>query len=86
LTAPPTKSGLNELPSDYPVDSHHELAEALTEMYADDEKDMKNVAVVSSGSAAEHSLIGMLNFSFYDVKRKKVRLKQAGRGGIGTVF
>jgi aldehyde:ferredoxin oxidoreductase len=28
----------------------------------------------------------MLNFSFYDPKRKKVRLKQAGRGGIGTVF
>ena len=28
----------------------------------------------------------MLNFSFYDMKRKKVRLKQAGRGGIGTVF
>jgi len=28
----------------------------------------------------------MLNFSFYDPKRKKVRLKQAGRGGIGSVF
>ena len=28
----------------------------------------------------------MLNFSFYDIKRKKVRLKQAGRGGIGTVL
>jgi len=28
----------------------------------------------------------MLNFSFYDFKRKKVRLKQAGRGGIGTVL
>ncbi|UCG26793.1 MAG: hypothetical protein JSV24_07365, partial [Bacteroidales bacterium] len=38
------------------------------------------------GSAAKHSLIGMLNFSFYDLKRKHVRLKQAGRGGIGTVF
>ncbi|NTX00122.1 MAG: hypothetical protein HGB35_09430, partial [Geobacteraceae bacterium] len=40
----------------------------------------------SAGTAAEHSLIGMLNFSFYDIKRKKVRLKQAGRGGIGTVL
>lgn len=68
-----------------PKDSH-ELAEVLTEMYADDEKDKRNVAVVSSGAAAEHSLIGMLNFSFYDPKRKLVRLKQAGRGGIGTVF
>lgn len=68
-----------------PMDSH-ELAEILTEMYAEDEKDKKNIAVVSTGAAAGHSLIGMLNFSFYDPKRKKVRLKQAGRGGIGTVF
>jgi len=64
----------------------HVLSEQLTEMYADDEKDKKNVAVVSTGSAAGNSLIGMLNFSFYDPKRKKVRMKQAGRGGIGTVF
>ncbi len=28
----------------------------------------------------------MLNFSFYDARRKKVRMKQAGRGGLGTVF
>lgn len=75
---------INEAPA-VAADSHV-LAEQLTEMYADDEKDKKNVAVVSSGSAAEHSLIGMLNFSFYDPKRKVVRLKQAGRGGIGTVF
>ncbi len=68
-----------------PVDSHV-LAEILTDMYADDERDKKNIAVVSAGAAADHSLIGMLNFSFYDNKRKKVRLKQAGRGGIGTVF
>ncbi len=70
---------------DEPIDSHI-LAEVLTEMFADDEKDKKNIGVVSTGAAAEHSLIGMLNFSFYDPKRKLVRLKQAGRGGIGTVF
>jgi len=64
----------------------HLLAEQLTEIFADNESEKKNIGVVSSGSAAEHSLIGMLNFSFYDPKRKKVRLKQAGRGGIGTVF
>ncbi len=68
-----------------PVDSHL-LAEELTDMFADNEKDKKNIGVVSTGAAAEHSLIGMLNFSFYDPKRKLVRLKQAGRGGIGTVF
>ncbi len=67
------------------VDSHM-LAEQLTEMYADDEKDMKNISVVSSGKAAENSLIGMLNISFYDTKKKEIRLKQAGRGGIGSVF
>ncbi|HSG67706.1 MAG TPA: aldehyde ferredoxin oxidoreductase C-terminal domain-containing protein [Bacteroidales bacterium] len=68
-----------------PMNSH-ELVEVLTEMYAEDEKDKKNIAVVSTGAAAGNSLIGMLNFSFYDPKRKKVRMKQAGRGGIGTVF
>lgn len=70
----------------YALEDSHHLAEVLTEIFADDEKDKKNVSVVSAGSAARHSLIGMLNFSFYDVKRKKVRLKQAGRGGIGTVL
>jgi aldehyde:ferredoxin oxidoreductase len=67
------------------VDSHV-LAEQLTEIFADNDNEKKNIGVVSSGSAAEHSLIGMLNFSFYDPKRKVVRFKQAGRGGIGTVF
>ena len=72
---------------DLPSDSHV-LAEEMHEMMAnpENEKDKYNVSVVSSGTAAEHSLIGMLNFSFYDIKRKKVRLKQAGRGGIGTVL
>lgn len=64
----------------------HVLAEQLTEMFAGSESEKKNIGVVSTGSAADHSLIGMLNFSFYDSRRKKVRLKQAGRGGIGTVF
>ena len=67
------------------VDSHV-LAEQLTEMFAENEKEKKNIGIVSTGAAADHSLIGMLNFTFYDVKRKKIRLKQAGRGGIGTVF
>jgi aldehyde:ferredoxin oxidoreductase len=64
----------------------HILAEQLTDAFADNDNEKKNIGVVSSGAAAEHSLIGMLNFSFYDPKRKVVRLKQAGRGGIGTVF
>jgi aldehyde:ferredoxin oxidoreductase len=64
----------------------HMLAEELTELFADDDKDKKNIGIVSAGDAADHSLIGMLNFTFYDNKRKKIRLKQAGRGGTGTVL
>lgn len=70
----------------FEVTDSHVLAELLTEAFADSDNERRNIGIVSSGSAAEHSLIGMLNFSFYDSKRKKVRLKQAGRGGIGTVF
>ena len=64
----------------------HVLGEQLTEMYAKSEEDRRNIAVVTAGTAAEHTLIGLLNFTFYDVRRKVARLKQAGRGGIGTVF
>ena len=78
------KIEIYEAPTE-PIDSH-KLAEMLTYMYADNDKDKKNISVVSAGTAADESLIGMLNFSFYDVKRKEVRLKQAGRGGIGSVF
>jgi len=73
-----------EAPADA-MDSHL-LAEQLTEIFAGNDNEKKFIGVVSTGSAADHSLIGMLNFSFYDPKRKKVRLKQAGRGGIGSVF
>ncbi len=64
----------------------HVLGEQLTEMYADNEADKRNIAVVTSGTGAEHSNFGVLNFTFYDPRRKVARLKQAGRGGIGTVF
>jgi aldehyde:ferredoxin oxidoreductase len=73
-----------EAPAEGP--DSHVLAEQLTEMFADNDSEKKNIGVVTTGSAAQHSLIGMLNFTFYDPKRKKVRMKQAGRGGIGTVF
>ncbi|MGB4437787.1 MAG: aldehyde ferredoxin oxidoreductase C-terminal domain-containing protein [Sedimentibacter sp.] len=64
----------------------HILGEQLTEMYAYDESDKRNIAVVTAGSGAEHTRMGLLNFTFYDPRRKVTRLKQAGRGGIGTVF
>lgn len=74
-----------EAPAEMHIDSHL-LGEELHQMFADDEKDKLNVSVVSTGQAADHSLIGMLNFTFYDVRRQKIRLKQAGRGGLGTLM
>lgn len=64
----------------------HVVAEQLTQMYAEDEEDKKNISVICAGTAAEHANIGLLNFSFYDLRRQTARLKQAGRGGIGRVF
>ena len=64
----------------------HLIAEKLTEMYADDIDDRRNIAVVSSGAAAEHIRMGILNFSFYDWRRNVPRVKQSGRGGMGRVF
>ncbi|MCU0290749.1 MAG: hypothetical protein MUF10_01980 [Thermoanaerobaculaceae bacterium] len=68
-----------------PSDSHV-AAEIFTAEYAETEADRRNVSIVSAGRAAENSLIGCLNFSWYDLRRKATRLKQAGRGGIGTVL
>ncbi len=72
--------------ADLDTTASHLISEILTEAFAHSEADKKNVSVVSAGSAADHTLIGLLNFSFYDPRRKVVRLKQAGRGGTGTVF
>jgi len=64
----------------------HVISEELAAMYAVDELDRRNVSVVSAGRAAEHTRMGVLNFSFWDWRRRVARLKQAGRGGLGTVF
>jgi aldehyde:ferredoxin oxidoreductase len=64
----------------------HIAAEQFTSMYAETAEDRKHISVVSAGSGAENTYFGILNFSFFDVKRGLPRLKQAGRGGIGTVF
>ncbi|MFW9914011.1 MAG: aldehyde ferredoxin oxidoreductase family protein [Candidatus Thorarchaeota archaeon] len=71
--------------NDLPQDSHL-LAQILTEKYAEDEKDRRNVSVVSSGPGADHTRMGCLNFSFYDIRRNLAHMKQAGRGGTGTVL
>lgn len=72
--------------SNYKITDSHILAEELTERYAENEADKRNVAVISAGVGAENTDFGVLNFSFYDIRRKCIRIKQAGRGGIGTVF
>ncbi len=68
-----------------PLDTHL-IGRYLTEMYAENERDRRSVSVVSAGQGAEHSRYAGLNFSWYDVRRKEARIKQAGRGGSGRVF
>ena len=66
-----------------PTDSY-ELSDVLTRHF--DENKPVNVSVVTAGPGAAHTFFGCLNFSRWDAGRKRVRYKQAGRGGIGTVF
>ncbi len=67
------------------IDSYR-VGPQLTEMYSRGEKDRRSVSVVSAGKGAEHSRYAGLNISWYDIRRKAVRVKQAGRGGSGRVF
>ncbi len=78
---------LYESPEGLESDTHI-LADKLTHAFAasQDEADLAAVSVVSAGRGAEHTVLGLLNFSLYDRRRKGCRVKQAGRGGIGTVF
>ncbi|MFZ5909091.1 MAG: aldehyde ferredoxin oxidoreductase family protein [Chloroflexota bacterium] len=65
----------------------HLLGSVLTDMYSDgDEKSKRGIAVLSTGRGAEHTRYALINSTWYDVRRKEVRLKQAGRGGAGRVF
>ncbi len=65
-------------------DNAYELSAILTEHFAQGKP--RNISVVSAGPGAKNTLIGCLNFTWYDPKRKRARYKQAGRGGVGTVF
>ncbi len=64
----------------------HLVNRQLTEMYARDERDMRNISVVSAGQAADHVAMCGLNISYYDPHRKEIRIKQAARGGAGRVL
>ena len=60
------------------------LGTALGERFGNG--NLRAISTVSAGSGAEHTLLGCLNFSWYDNVRKVYRYKQAGRGGTGTVL
>jgi len=66
----------------------HVLADRLLKTFADSEapRDLAAVSTVTTGVGAENTRMGCLNLSFFDMKRQAVRVKQAGRGGTGTVF
>ncbi len=64
----------------------HELTQVLHKYFVKEEKYLNKISVVSTGPGSKHSYWGMLNFSFYKKDRDWASYKQAGRGGIGTVF
>jgi len=84
IDGPNGRVAIEEAP-DTPADTHL-LGHRLIEQLAEKEEERYFMSTVSAGSGAEHTRIGCLNFSFYDRRRQAPRFKQAGRGGIGTVF
>ena len=81
------KVSIEEAPLEV-LDSHL-LASQLTDMYADSalgERGKTGISVVSAGAAADHILYSGLNLSWYDGRRQHVRIKQAARGGSGSVL
>ncbi|CAB1073121.1 Tungsten-containing aldehyde:ferredoxin oxidoreductase (EC [Olavius algarvensis Delta 1 endosymbiont] len=65
-------------------ENSYDLSTCLTEHFAGGKP--RSISVVSAGRGAKNTRMGCLNFTWYDVKRKRARYKQAGRGGVGTVF
>jgi aldehyde:ferredoxin oxidoreductase len=62
------------------------LYDILTQRYALNESDKRNISVVFTGKAAEYVPICGLNISYFDTLRKQVHIKQCARGGTGRVF
>jgi aldehyde:ferredoxin oxidoreductase len=85
INAPDGTISLLEAPSDCPADTHA-LGEWILKTICVGSVNREFVSFLSTGQGAENSRMGCLNFSLYDRKRQGLRFKQAGRGGIGTVF
>ncbi len=73
-------------PFPFEIADSHEIGNKLTEHFGGDEKGKRGVSVLSTGQAAEHIRYALINSTWYDVRRKEARVKQAGRGGAGRVF
>lgn len=46
----------------------------------------ENIAAVTNGIGAKNTRYGIINSLYYDKRRNRIRSKQAGRGGTGTVM
>jgi aldehyde:ferredoxin oxidoreductase len=46
----------------------------------------EHIAAAAAGIGGKNSSFGIINSVFYDTRRKRLRSKQAGRGGTGTVM
>ncbi len=68
-----------------PVDTHL-VTRLITEIYGKDDRQRRGISIVSAGQAAEHIPMCGLNISYWDPRRGEVRIKQAARGGAGTVL
>jgi aldehyde:ferredoxin oxidoreductase len=59
--------------------------EALLKEFSGDNLS-ENIAAVTTGKGALNARFGIINSLFYDRRRRRIRSKQAGRGGTGTVM
>ncbi|MBW1837555.1 MAG: aldehyde:ferredoxin oxidoreductase, partial [Deltaproteobacteria bacterium] len=57
----------------------------LVDMWRGDSKPSM-ISFVSAGIGSKHTFFGCINSVYYDVRRKRCRAKQAGRGGMGTIM
>jgi aldehyde:ferredoxin oxidoreductase len=66
-------------------DESYILCEELSKKFAANEN-YRAITMMTSGIGAMNTYFGCLNSSWFDKPRNRVRYKQAGRGGVGTVF
>jgi aldehyde:ferredoxin oxidoreductase len=64
-------------PYSFEAEDSHLIGNILTARYGGDEKGKRGVAVLSAGQAAPHVRIAAINSTWYDIRWKEARLKQA---------